>query len=374
MELNAKNIKKILLIIFLTIIMFTIFKNLGMVIAIIGRLINIFFPVILGLCIAFALNLLMSFYERKVFYFIKDKKLNTLKRALSLVLSILSVVAVVGILSFVILPQFATTFGSLAVTLPTYSEKALKKIIDILNNAHLPIERITAFEINWNNLFQLLAQGFMKGSNSLFNAATQVTTSILSAVFNFILAFIIAVYVLMQKEKIQGVILKCMKAFLPEKVNIWIKKIAFVSFNSFSSFLTGQLIEAVILGLLCFLGMVIFRFPYANVIPVIIGVTALIPMFGAWIGGGISAFLILMINPIKALLFIVFILILQQIEGNLIYPKVVGKSVGLPGLLVLIAVIVGGDLGGVVGIIFSVPICSVCYTILMDIVDSRIEN
>lgn len=384
MELNSKNIKKILFIITITLLLMTIFRNLAIIIAIIGRLIKIFFPVILGLCIAFALNILMRFYEQRLFIFIKDedKKLNpkrkatlkSLKRGLSLTLSVLSVAAVIGILSLVILPQIAVTFNSLALNLPSHSEIILNKIISFLNSTNLPIERISAFEINWNKLFELLAQGFMKGSNSLLNTATELTTSILGAVFNFILAFIIALYVLMQKEKIQGVFLKLMKAFLPKKINLWIEKIASVSYTSFSNFITGQLIEAIILGLLCFVGMLIFKLPYANVIPVIIGVTALIPIFGAWIGGGISAFLILMINPVKALFFIAFILILQQLEGNLIYPKVVGKSVGLPGLLVLIAVIVGGDLGGVVGIIFSVPVCSVCYTILMDIVDNRLNT
>lgn len=377
MELNSKNIKKIILIITAAILIFTAFENITFIYDCVKRFIEVFFPVILGLCFAFALNILMRFFEEKILRFNlkgKLKFLNSSKRVISLILSFITVILVVTVLMLVIFPQIGETFNSLALSIPSYGERVLIWFKEILDNNNIPIERISAFEINWNNLFEVLGEMLMNSSNSLINTATDITTSVFSIVFNLIVAVIIAIYVLLQKEKIQRFFIRSMKAFLPENINGWIIKVASISYNSFSNFITGQLIEAVILGSLCFIGMIIFRFPYAGVIPVIIAVSALIPIFGAWIGGGISAFLILMVNPFQALIFIIFILILQQLEGNLIYPKVVGKSVGLPGLLVLIAVIIGGDLGGVCGIIFSVPLCSVGYTVFTDIVESRLSK
>ena len=145
-------------------------------------------------------------------------------------------------------------------------------------------------------------------------------------------------------------------------------EICSLSYTSFNNFVKGQLLEAVILGALCFVGMLIFRFPNAPVVSLLIGVTALIPIFGAWIGGGVSALLIAIVNPMQGLLFVVFILVLQQLEGNLIYPKVVGQSMGLPGLIVMAAVTIGGNIAGITGMLLGVPLCSVLYTLLQQAV------
>lgn len=177
-----------------------------------------------------------------------------------------------------------------------------------------------------------------------------------------------------QKETLTGQAKKVVRALFSEKWAHWITDVARMTNRTFSNFVTGQLTEAVILGTLCFLGMLIFRLPYAGVISVLVGFTALIPIFGAFIGVGIGAFLILLVSPIKALWFILFFVILQQLEGNLIYPRVVGKSVGLPGIWVLAAVTVGGNAFGLAGMLLAVPLCSVLYTLARQGVNARLAR
>lgn len=191
---------------------------------------------------------------------------------------------------------------------------------------------------------------------------------------DFVIAFIFAIYVLLSKETLSSQIIRLFQAFLPEKIRNGVLHVASTAHGIFCSFVTGQCIEAVILGSLCAIGMVIFRFPYAAMIGVLVGVTALIPVVGAFIGAGVGAFLILMNDPFQALMFIIYIVVLQQIEGNVIYPKVVGSSVGLPAMWVLAAVTVGGGIGGILGMLFAVPTASVLYTLLREAMRKRLEK
>jgi len=248
----------------------------------------------------------------------------------------------------------------------------LEWVEELMISWDISVDELREIELNWDKIQQTVVDWVKSGSMSAVNIATSLSTSIFGMLFNFILAFIIAIYFLLQKEQIIGAINMCAKAYMKEKNYNYAVKVAKLSNTSLSNFVTGQLLEAVILGSLCFVGMLIFKFPYASVVSVLVGVTALIPMFGAWIGGGISAVLILMVDPVKALLFLVFIVILQQLEGNLIYPRVVGQSMGLPGLLVLLAVVIGGNLFGVVGILISVPLCSVVYALVKESVANRL--
>ena len=190
--------------------------------------------------------------------------------------------------------------------------------------------------------------------------------------FDLLLSLIIAIYVLLQKEQIGRAANRLMEAYFPKKLREQVLSVARLSYSAFSNFVRGQLIEAVILGALCYLGLLILRIPNAPVVGLLVGVTALVPIFGAWIGGGLSAFLILLVDPGKVILFVVFLLILQQVEGNLIYPRVVGSALGLPGLLVLCAVLVGGNIGGVVGMLMGVPVVAVVYELLRRGVAHRI--
>jgi len=200
------------------------------------------------------------------------------------------------------------------------------------------------------------------------------TSSLFGGIVDLVLGFVFSMYVLSQKEKLGSNVKKVMNTFLPQKRVGQVTEIIAISDKAFSNFITGQLTEALIIGALCFIGMVAFNMPYALTISVLVGFTALIPVFGAFIGTAIGAFLILMVSPIKAVWFIVFIIVLQQIEGNFIYPKVVGKSVGLPGIWVLTAVTIGNGMFGLLGMIVAVPTFSVLYTLLKKVVDNKTKK
>ncbi|MBR5472914.1 MAG: AI-2E family transporter, partial [Clostridia bacterium] len=213
-----------------------------------------------------------------------------------------------------------------------------------------------------------------KYGNKLLGTTVNVTTSIVSIVVDLVLGVVFAIYLLAQKEKLGNQIKRACLALFGKTRADRLVELAALTDNVFAKFVTGQLTEAIIIGILCFIGMTIFRMPYAGIISVLVGFTALVPMVGSFIGTGIGAVLILFEDPIKAVWFVLFIIILQQFEGNLIYPKVVGKSVGLPGIWVLVSVTVGGALFGIPGMLFSVPLCTVVYVVFKEYVNDKIKN
>ena len=180
------------------------------------------------------------------------------------------------------------------------------------------------------------------------------------------MAFVFAIYLLAKKESVAVHLKKLTLTVLPCRRAQRLLNIASLTNHTFTNFVSGQLTEAIIIGALCFVGMLMLDIPYAGAVSTFVAVTALVPIFGAWLGGGFGAFLILLADPVKAVWFVVFLLVLQQVEGNLIYPKVVGKSVGLPGLLVLMAVTIGGEAFGIMGMLFSVPVCAVLYSLYLE--------
>ena len=225
--------------------------------------------------------------------------------------------------------------------------------------------------MNVDNATKVITDFLTNNGDNVVNTTIDITTSILGALVNFLLALVFSVYLLAQKETLMAQAKRLLLAAIPKKSAGRTMHILSLTNNAFSSFVTGQVTEAFILGTLCCLGMLILRLPYALPVSVIISFTSLIPIFGAWIGAATGAFLIVFVSPIKALTFLIFLLILQQVEGNLIYPRVVGKSVGLPGLWVLAAVTIGGGAFGVVGMLLGVPVCSVVYALVQDFIRSR---
>ena len=218
-------------------------------------------------------------------------------------------------------------------------------------------------QLNSDEIIKSITDFFTDQGSAMVNKTLDITFSIFKMFFNIILALIISLYVLGQKESHGRSCRRALRAILkPERADRALEFISLVN-RSFTNYVTGQVTEAIILGLLCLTGMLIFGFPYAPVISVVISFTALIPIFGAWIGAIVGAFLIVFVDPMKALWFLVFLIVLQQVEGNLIYPKVVGKSVGLPGIWVLAAVTLGGGAFGILGMLLGVPICAVIYSL-----------
>lgn len=368
MELSKKTVKRILLIITFTVLLIWAIYNHKLLFKYIGELYSLISPFVIGLCIAYVVNVIMRPIERlwmKLLSKCKGKWVEKMKRPICLLLSILLVIGIILAVIFIIMPELSDSVSSLVSMVPSYVSEveswweALALRLDKYG-VELP-----QFSFDTDKFIQILKDG----GTAVLNTTLSATTSIVTAVINIVLALAFSIYVLAQKETLKRqskkVLAKLMK---PEKMQKLLDMLDLIN-RTFTNFITGQLTEAVIIGVLCFIGMSIFRMPYSPAISVLVGFTALIPVFGAFIGTAIGAFLILLVKPIQAVWFVVFIIVLQQFEGNLIYPKVVGKSVGLPGIWVLVAVTIGGNAMGVVGMLISVPLCSVLYVVARNAVN-----
>ena len=362
----------------ISVIMFGwLLSNISYVVAFIKTLIKILSPFILGLCIAFIINIVMRKLEKlweKVSHNSKGKTGLKLKRPLCMLLSFLIVFGLVFAIFFVVIPELSQTVSGFMEKIPQYSSNLQNWWNNIIIFGERFALELPAMNFDLQKLVDSLMGVVSGGGKLVINTTIDITTSFVAGLVNFFVALIFSIYILASKERYGAASKRLLYAiFKPETVNEILEFLSLVN-RTFTSFVTGQLTEAVIIGVLCFIGMLIFSFPYAAVISVLVGFTALVPVFGAFIGTGIGAFLILLDAPIKALWFVLFIIVLQQLEGNLIYPKVVGKSVGLPAIFVLMAVIVGADAFGLVGMLISVPVFSVSYTLITRWVNQRIKN
>jgi len=375
MNLDKHNTRRIMFIVAFGIILFIGLMRLPSIISAIASIFAVFAPITLGLCMAFVLNIIMNLFEKKVFAFMKKSKrpyIRKLCRPISLIVTFVVGFGVIALILVIIIPQVVDAVNMVIVKLPGYANDLFLWVKKMLSDYDISMSAIADLEMDWKDMVNKILDFAQKSSTTIVDSTITFTSSVISGSFEVIMATIISIYVLIKKERILDICKKAITAYMPEKARKEIFKIAALSYKAFFRFIKGQGIEACILGTLCFIGMKIFKFPYAGTVGVLVGSTALIPIFGAWIGGGLSAFLILMVNPMKALLFLVYLLILQQIENNLIYPRVVGESIGLPGLLVLIAVLIGNSLTGVAGILISVPLCSILYTLFKEGIDKRL--
>ena len=377
MEFSKKNIKIILGIITFGIILFTASQNLTAVAGFLSGVLKILAPVIVGFCLAFILNIVMNFFEKKVFKgMAKSKKsaVRSLVRPLSLVSTIIAMLGFIVLLMFIIIPQLEDTVTLLVEKIPVYYQNAVSWIDGLVERFGLEVstEMLHNPQIKIEDIMAMAEKVFtFEATGDILNTTMGVTSSVVSGVVNLALGFIIAIYILAEKEKIGKFVNKILDAILPEKPYKHLCDICSVASNSFSNFITGQFTDALILAIITFIGMLIFRFPSAAVVSVIIGISALIPVVGPIVGEVIGCLLIFMESPLKALLFLIFVLILQAIDNNFIYPKIVGKSVGLPGILVLVAVILGGNIGGILGVLLGVPTASAIYALVVDWLKNR---
>ncbi len=372
MELNSKNIKKILLIIFLGALIFAGFQNLGLVFEGFKKVISVFSPVIAALCIAFVLNIPLTAFETKVFKFwdkAKRKFVLKLKRPVCLLLTYILALGIVSLLILVIIPDIVETVTHLAEKMPGFMLDVKNWLDDLLNRFNIKQTNIPDVTINWKSAANTFISWISGSSGKLVDSAVNITTSVFLGIFDAVFSIVISIYILASKEKIGRFVKNALNAFLNTKTNSFINHVAEKTNESFSRFIGGQLLESVILGTLCFIGMIILGFPNALIISVLVCVTALVPIVGTTVGAVIGFLLIVITNPIKAIFFVIFFIVLQQIEGNFIYPKVVGKAVGLPGILVVSAVLVGGNIGGVLGALIGVPTVAVIYTLLKEMID-----
>jgi len=320
-------------------------------------------PVVLGMCVAFVLNVCMVYVEKLLGLVSRHKLAKGISRGLGIVITLLIMLGAIALIMWGIIPAIGDMIGEIVSYLPESAEDISEWLSMLLGRLGVPDESIASVIGYIDQLFEQLLELIGREYMEIADFALNVTTSVLDVVMGAVLSLIFAIYVLAGKEKIASFSKAALVRFAKPDHSRRVLEICSLSHDCFNNFVKGQLLEAVILGVLCFIGMLIFGFPYAAVVSLLIGVTALVPIMGAWIGAGISALLILIVSPVEALFFLIFILILQQLEGNLIYPRVVGQSMGLPGLIVLAAVTVGGNIAGIPGMLLGVPLCAVLYAL-----------
>lgn len=371
MDLNKKNMKNLMILIVFAVLVLVGVQRIENLAAGFVFLMRIVFPFILGGAMAFILNIPMHFLEGRVFAKAKKKKL---VRPVSLVLSILFVVAILQIVLVVVIPEIAATFAGISKNIETFLPKLEQWLTEAFPDSEQLEMWIESLEFNWDKILQSAVNFLKNGAGNVLSSTVTVAKTVISTLMNFFVGFVFACYILLQKEKLSVQVKKVLYAFLPRHAVEKTLQVAALSYKTFSNFVTGQCLEAVILGTMFFVSMSILHFPYALLVGVLIAFTALIPIFGAFIGCVLGTFLILVSNPVQAIGFVILFFVLQQVEGNLIYPHVVGGSVGLPSIWVLVAVTVGGSLMGVVGMLIFIPLSSVLYALFKGWVHKRLED
>lgn len=330
----------------------------------IGKCFSAAAPVFTGFVMAYIINILMSFYERHYFPKSKKKAVARSRRPVSLTGAILTVVGVIALVIVLIVPQLVKCIEMLVAQLPG----AIEKLVARLNGLSFVSDELISSlaSIDWKSRIGDIAETLFSGVGDVMNVAVSAVSSVFTGIMAFVIGFIVALYLLTDKDRLGSQCKRVMNKWVPERFLGKFMHVVSVADDCFHRFIVGQCTEAVILGTLCMIGMLILRLPYAPMVGALIAFTALIPIVGGLIGAGVGAFLILMVSPIKALIFLIFIIVLQQLEGNLIYPKVVGSSMGLPALWVLAAVTVGGGVLGIGGMLIGVPMAAVVYRLVKE--------
>lgn len=368
--LTKSNIKKILLIAFLIIIFFLGLQNITSVGHALGKVWDVVFPFVLGGAIAFIFNVPIRQLETYVF-----KKPFKGRRLVSYLITLIIVLGLIALAMSVVIPRLVETgksiardYSNMGGTLEAVRDRIVARFpasADLLNRLDLSYSALTHYI---SNFFQ------GKSRSSLVHSATGVVSSVVNGVASFLIAFAFSIYVLMAKEKLGRQVRQIFYALLPERhADKWME-IGSLTYTTFSNFIRGQFLEACILGSMFLVTMFLLRLPYALLISIVIAITALIPVFGAFLGATIGALLILIQSPKQMIIFLVLFIILQQIEGKLIYPHVVGGKVGLPSVWVLFAITVGAKINGVVGMILFVPLCSVLYALFREFILDRLKK
>ena len=373
MDINKKTVRSLILGAVGCIVLYWLLHETERLASVLKVAWSILSPFIVGAAIAFILNVPMRAVER---WFAKIQS-DGLRRAVSIIVTLAIILLVLAGVFYLLIPQLGQTVESLVEKLPAFFNGIIDDVNTYLNDNPEMLEWLqenTKFEsLDWTGLIQKAVSII---SNSLTTVADKVFVAVVgvgSGIFNAVISFVFALYCLARKEILARQFRRVLYALLPERICDEIVRIMRMTNSTFSNFISGQCLEALILGLMFAVSMTIFRMPYMPLVSVVISVTALVPIVGAFVGCIVGAFFILVDSPLLALWFIVMFLVLQQIEGNLIYPRVVGTSIGLPGMWVLLAVAVGGDLMGVGGMLLMIPFASVLYALVREFADKRLE-
>ena len=377
MDLNGRNMKRILLIVIISILAFVCVQHFELVISAATWLFRLLSPFLAGLCFAFIFNVPLKFIEERCFAFATRRGRSWwLKhsRTICLLLTYLLVAGLVFILTFLVVPQLQNSGAMLIDNMPGYLAALEDWAQKWMQRFGISSEQISAFTSDWDEWFRKGLELAREVAPDMMGSAADVASGIFNVLVSLGIGLVFSAYLLAKKEALCLSCKRVLFAFLPRDKADYLVSAGKLTNRTFARFVSGQLTEAVIIGMLCFIGMSLLKMPYASLISTVVGVTALIPIFGAFIGTAIGAFLLFMVHPMTAVWFVLFIIVLQQVESNFIYPKVVGTSVGLPGIWVLMAVLVGGNLFGVMGMLVGIPLASVAYILFRDLVRRRLRQ
>lgn len=364
--------KKILEIVLIGIGCYWALNNFQIILDIFNSILAVIMPFLLGIMIAFILNVLMIRIEKILSRFILDKKYTSFKRVISIIVSLLIVIGVIGIIITLIIPELTNAIKVIVKSFPETFEQ-LQVWINQNGNSFPQLETWIN-SVDLNSIASELSGLFKIGLTGMLGSTVDVISMFFTSILNLVVGIVFALYILMSKETLKRQSHKLIDAYIPKRISVKLLEVGTLARTTFSNFVIGQAVEAFILGTLCAVGMAVLNLPYAPMVGSLVGITAFVPIVGAFIGGGIGAFMILTVDPMQALIFIIFLVVLQQLEGDLIYPRVVGSSVGLPSIWVLFAVTVGGGLWGITGMLFSVPVLSVVYALIKGHVNKSVTK
>jgi len=343
-------------------------QNIAVVADALSWCMDLISPLILGFAIALILNVPMRFFEAHLWTKTKKKFLPKLRRPVSFVISLVLIIGILVGVIWLVIPELVEAI-----------KVVVQGVMDLVNKlsamseselAELPLGSVL-LNTDWNKLLDTLQTWLRNQSGTIVNTAVGTIGAFIGGIFDFFISLVFAIYILFNKERLKAQVKRMVRVWLSKNFGEWSIHAASVASINFRNFISGQSLEAVILGVLCMIGMWILGFPYAPMIGALVGVTALIPVIGAFIGAGVGAFMILTVDPIKAVFFLIFILVLQQLEESLIYPRVMGSRVNLPGLWILAAVTIGGGIAGPVGMLLSVPVASTVYVLVREATEKR---
>ncbi len=377
MNLDKQNRRSIMILISFTVLLYLGVSNIGMLPKYLTSFLKFLTPITISLVVALIMNAIMGKIEERIFG--KPwKKYNNFRvkaaRPISILITLVLALGTIMGVMFIVIPELISTISNLANQIPQFFMNIEKLVNDWSRQAPEIEDFMTKYNLDLANIGQRVFSWVQTFGTTLLNNTVNFSVNVISAIFNFVLGFILAIYILAQKEKLGRQMRSLLYSTIKESRADRIIEVSRLSLSTFSSFMTGQMLECVILGVLFFIAMNIFGFPYALLISVLIMVTAMVPMIGSFIAAIVGFLLILTTDPIQAIWFVVLFLIIQQIEGNLIYPRVVGKSVGLSPIWILVSITVGGSLAGVMGMLLSIPVVSVAYTLMSDFISRRLDQ
>ncbi|MGN0676355.1 MAG: AI-2E family transporter [Ruminococcus sp.] len=369
--MDKKELKKYLIIGAVAVGVMIIVKNLTYIGGFISLIFTAVSPLVIGCAIAFVFNIIMSFFER--YYFPKSRKKLVLRtrRPVCLLFSLCIVVLGIFLIAKVVVPEVTESCKVLYNTIPDIVDKLKEWAVENLENIPDIQKKIAELDINWASVTENIATFLTSGATGLISSVVGIIGTFTLSITKICVGIAFALYLLIYKDSIKKGLSRIKNAYLDKKTADKIQHIFDVTNKTFKSFFVGQFTEAVILGVLCSIGMLILRLPYAVMTGTVVGVTALVPIVGAFVGAIVGAFMILTVNPMQAVIFIIFLIILQQIEENFIYPRVVGSSIGLPGIWVLGAVTVGGSISGVMGMLLGVPAVATVYKLACESLEKK---